>query len=586
MSEIKRIPYGVSDFQSIQRENQYYVDKTMFIPKIERTNFVFLIRPRRFGKSLLLTMLQYYYDIRYRDKFPEIFHDTWIFENETKNRGQYLCLYFNFSAVSKTIDDLEENFNTYCNQVINHFVEIYRDYIPEKSAEIVKSYTKLPDKLNALSIQLSTVEQKVYIFIDEYDNFTNTLIADLKTDDYHKITHGTGFYRDFFTQLKACTSGVGACLERLFITGVSPITMDDLTSGFNIGNNISLDIDYNNILGFTEKDVKNMIDYYYNALQINIDKIKCFEILKIWYDDYRFTENATNTIFNSDGVIYFIDNLIRTNAFPTYLIDDNLKMDYKKLHYLVIQDQKLNGNFNILNKIIDNNGITSFVKKSFPIKEIKQAENFNTLLYFLGLLTFSGETKNDIPYLKIPNESIRRMIYEYIKKSFETAMGFNIKIDQFSTLISDMAFKGDFKPAIQFIANEIKNQTKIRDYTTGENLIKIYYLVYLYFIDYYTPATEEEMNKGFADLVLKPNTFKFPNMKYAYMIEFKYLKATDSDKEINSILKNAKQQMKKYIMNENTKKLMNLEPNGKIILKKIVVIFKTWEMVACDEGEA
>jgi hypothetical protein len=247
-------------------------------------------------------------------------------------------------------------------------------------------------------VGLSNSEIKIYILIDEYDNFANGLLANHGPEIYRKLTHEAGFFKLFFNNLKLATTGVGSCVERIFITGVSPVTMDDVTSGFNIGNNISLDGRFNNILGFSEQEVTEMVEYY---LPVGITpppttvetpymaSLLC-SIMKQWYDNYVFSSESNDSVYNTDGVLYFLNKTVSAKQITSELIDENLRLDYQKLRYLVLEEKKLNGNFSVLTEIIENGGISSKIKKSFPFDRISYETNFISLLYFLGLLTFSG----------------------------------------------------------------------------------------------------------------------------------------------------------------------------------------------------
>ncbi|MCL2065048.1 MAG: AAA family ATPase, partial [Candidatus Cloacimonetes bacterium] len=316
MERIKTIQYGISSFADISERNAYYVDKTMFIPDIARTPFNFLIRPRRFGKSMFLSMLALYYDIANKNNFDTLFKGTWIHEHQTEERGKYLVLYLDFSAVVQAEDDLQKSFNDYCNIKIRGFLKKYKDIIPEYIQELTNETNIANQKLQILAEELSGTNQKFYIFIDEYDNFTNALLSEEGAELYQKITCQNGFFKDFFRSLKSLTSGMRPTLSRLFMTGVSPITLDDVSSGFNIGTNISLMPKFNNILGFTEKDVSDIFDYYINAGQYPLNKNKAMHLLNKWYNNYIFSENKTESVYNTDGVIYFLISTINENIFP------------------------------------------------------------------------------------------------------------------------------------------------------------------------------------------------------------------------------------------------------------------------------
>ncbi|HOD54435.1 MAG TPA: AAA family ATPase, partial [Candidatus Cloacimonadota bacterium] len=570
------------------KQNDYYVDKTMFIPLIEATPFVFLIRPRRFGKSLFLSTLQAYYDIKYKDRFEALYRDTWILSNPTDERGKYLALYFNFSAVLKDKDKVQDDFNNYCNIEIETFLDKYKEYIPEQIIQKVNCQETAHEKLHILASKLREHDCKIYLFIDEYDNFTNTLLTDFGEGEYKRITRQAGYFKQFFTNLKLLTSGTGSGLARLFITGVSPVTMDDVTSGFNLGDNISISPAFNNILGFTDSDVHEILDYYISVGELKLDKEKALQTMRKWYNNYQFSEECENPVYNTDAVLYFVKEAIRDRKIPSQLIDDNLRMDYGKLQYLIIQDNSLNGNFKRLTEIINNGGIPSEIKKSFPFDQITQQDNFISLLYFFGLLSYSGTYVEGLPFLHIPNETIKQMVFEYIRRSFENACGFSVQMYELLLLVRKMAYRGEFKEAFEFIENQIKKQSSLRDFIDGETFVKAFYLSFLNIYDFYISASEEEMNKGYADLIMKPFYIKYKDIKFAYLIELKYIKRSVKDKEFEELLQQkiqeAKSQLGQYSEDEYERQMLGLPPYGMVTLKKVIIVFHGWELAYCEEN--
>jgi len=560
----------------------------MFIPLIEATPFVFLIRPRRFGKSLFLSTLQAYYDIKYKDRFEALYRDTWILSNPTDERGKYLALYFNFSAVLKDKDKVQDDFNNYCNIEIETFLDKYKEYIPEQIIQKVNCQETAHEKLHILASKLREHDCKIYLFIDEYDNFTNTLLTDFGEGEYKRITRQAGYFKQFFTNLKLLTSGTGSGLARLFITGVSPVTMDDVTSGFNLGDNISISPAFNNILGFTDSDVHEILDYYISVGELKLDKEKALQTMRKWYNNYQFSEECENPVYNTDAVLYFVKEAIRDRKIPSQLIDDNLRMDYGKLQYLIIQDNSLNGNFKRLTEIINNGGIPSEIKKSFPFDQITQQDNFISLLYFFGLLSYSGTYVEGLPFLHIPNETIKQMVFEYIRRSFENACGFSVQMYELLLLVRKMAYRGEFKEAFEFIENQIKKQSSLRDFIDGETFVKAFYLSFLNIYDFYISASEEEMNKGYADLIMKPFYIKYKDIKFAYLIELKYIKRSVKDKEFEELLQQkiqeAKSQLGQYSEDEYERQMLGLPPYGMVTLKKVIIVFHGWELAYCEEN--
>lgn len=311
----KMLPYGLTDFIRIRHEDYYYVDKTRYIELIERMpSFLFLLRPRRFGKSLFLTMLETYYDLRYADRFEELFGDLYIGKHPTRLHNQYLVLRFNFSAVNDRLEEIEESFNKYCCMVMRTFVWANEKVFGKEVWDTVNRDETKP------GLMLSAIERyaaakggiRIYLLIDEYDNFTNTILSSYGKDRYRSVTHGDGFIRSFFNAIKVATTAPGASLERLFITGVSPITMDDVTSGFNIGTNVSMDADFNNVVGFSELEVREMLTYYKKegVLEGNVNEV--LEVMKPWYDNYCFSPDCLDKpMYNSDMTLYFLNNYMR-----------------------------------------------------------------------------------------------------------------------------------------------------------------------------------------------------------------------------------------------------------------------------------
>jgi hypothetical protein len=583
MKKIKNIPYGVGDFESLQSKHDYYVDKTMFIPQVEKTRFNFLIRPRRFGKTLFLSMLETYYDINKKERFEEFYHDTWILKNPTEYKNSYLILYFNFSVVNPDIDKVEDSFTNYCNSEIGAFLRKYAHFLGKDIIDRVSGKKQPADKINEIFVSLKTIGKAMFLLIDEYDNFANTIISRHGQHEYQKLTHDEGFFRYFFNVLKGGASGSGSGLDRMFITGVSPITMDDVTSGFNIGNNISLNENMNGALGFTDEDVDEIIDYYKDVGVFKFNKTETKQIMSEWYNNYVFSEDSSTKMYNTDMVLYYMKEANGSSRPPRYLIDENVRIDYGKLRHLITIGNQLNGNFNILKDIVANGGIASNIVKSFPYEKLTDRDNFVSLLYYFGLLSFNG-TSLGKPYLSIPNNTIRQLMYSYIREAYEHVGAFKVDIFKLDNIISHMAYSGDWKQLFTFIADEINKQTKIRDFIEGEKVVQTFFLAYLNIIDVYDALTEEEADKGYADLVLKPFFYKYHDAKFGYLIELKYISRNKFTEELkNEKIEVSKIQLAKYSNNDSLKKIMHRPPYGNVEMKKLIVVFNGWEMVYREE---
>ena len=316
MDDTRPILYGVADYAQMRKANAWFVDRTAKIRDLEATRYAMFLRPRRFGKSLLASILEAYYDVRYADRFDEFFSGTDIGENPTDERGKYLVLRFDFSAVSKDASKVQDDFNDYASRCCNAFARCYRDRLPEGLANRILDASDVGKKFNEITVSLRGTDFKLYVIIDEYDNFTNTILAEYGQAAYDELCHGDGFFKDFFTRLKAATSGTEAPVTRLFITGVSPVTMDDVTSGFNIGTNISLDPQFADFTGFRHDDLRAIADYY--APRCGFDADKAYNVALAWYDNYRFGSADAPALANTTLVLSLFGHLWRTKQFPCW----------------------------------------------------------------------------------------------------------------------------------------------------------------------------------------------------------------------------------------------------------------------------
>lgn len=328
-NDFKRIPYGISNFKQVQEENLYLVDKTMFFERMERAgNFLFLVRPRRFGKSLFLNMLEAYYDINEKDNFQELFKGLYVAEHPTENRNKYLVMHLDFSKVQGNVDHIAESLNDYMSLQCDLFALKYKKYYPEELTQLLQESKTGSSKLNLLGDLGRMVGLKLYLIVDEYDNFTNDILNVRGQQAYQELTHGTGVYRELFKKFKPM-------FDRIIMLGVAPITLDDLTSGYNIALNMTIDQRFNQMLGFSEDEVRQMIRYYkeVGAIKPEVTEDSIIADIKPWYDNYCFAEESFGTepsMFNSDMVCYYMSTLVNTGRKPKEMVDPNTKTDYKK----------------------------------------------------------------------------------------------------------------------------------------------------------------------------------------------------------------------------------------------------------------
>lgn len=577
----KMIPYGITDFIRIRQENYYYIDKTMFIEKLERQpSYLFLIRPRRFGKSLTLAMLEAYYDIKYADRFEELFGGLYIGEHPTPLHNKYLVLRLNFSEIISNLDEVEQSFNIYCCNKLLQFVYKYEDLFGKEIWERVKGTEQSPG--NFLSAISTYASEKgglpIYLLIDEYDNFTNTILSTYGTDSYRKATHGEGFIRGFFNVIKASTTGTGAALQRLFVTGVSPVTMDDVTSGFNIGTNISMNPYFNALVGFSQQETIDMVTYYRNEGLFAETVEEMMAVMKPNYDNYCFCESRlTDCMFNSDMVLYFMNHYFTNGVSPDELVDPNIRTDFNKLLYLIRLDHGLNDNFSVIKEIAEKGEIVCDIATHFSALDMTNIENFKSLLFYFGLLSIKGTDDWGTPILQVPNLVVREQLFNFLIKGYQKSDIFKIDFTEIANLMKDMG-SGNWQPLFQYLSDAIRSQSRIREYIEGEAHIKGFLLAYLGMFRYYELYPEYEMNKGFADFYFKPSPAAPVTPPYVYLLEVKYCKAGSSDAEVRSLANEAHEQLLRYSEDEM---VAQARSSGK--LKLITIVWRSWELALMEE---
>ena len=580
MENVKRIPYGVSDFVDIIKRNQYYVDKTMYIPKLEEeADSLFFIRPRRFGKSLLLSMMCAYYDINQSDRFEELFGKLWIGSHPTPYRGKFQVLFLDFSKIGGDIKDLKENFNNYCNIRLDNFIERYkRAYRPE-IVEKIKSAPTAVDKLNMIDTEAKDANMQLYLIIDEYDNFTNVVLNEHGEKVYWALTHAKGFYREVFKMFKGM-------FTRIFMTGVSPVTLDDLTSGFNIGWHISTKPAFNQMLGFSTEDVREMFEYFKSAGKVrpDCDVESVIAEMMPWYDNYCFSEDALRTqsrVFNCDMVLYYLRNYIETGESPRQMIDPNTKTDYNKMKKL-LQLDKLDGNRKgVIYEIAEQGEIISNLETTFPAETLTNPKMFVSLLFYYGMLTIKG-THGSRLMLGIPNNNVRKQYYEYLFEQYEEKA--SLDTNQLEDYFYDMAYDGKWHDALQFLADSYAKVSSVRDGIEAERNIQGFFMAYLNLNAYYMTAPELELNHGYCDFFLLPDLTHYAS-KHCYILELKLIPKKEKgmsqetyEAAIQQQWDAAEVQIKHYAEAPRVEALRQGTQ-----LHKIIMQFNGWKLFRMDE---
>ena len=545
------IPYGRSAFPSIRRDGCLYVDKTRFLRELEKERYVFFIRPRRFGKSLWLAMLECYYDRTQKDDFNALFAGTDIGDEPTANRSRYLVVYFDFSAFNHQLATLAQRFEEYCFRQLRDALRRNSDLFDDEAMRDILGHPSIAGKLDELFLRSRESGVPVYVMVDEYDHFANTVLAHEGDEAYQSLTHGSGFYRSFFAALKAGTSRAGS-IERLFVTGVSPITMDDVTSGFNIGTNVSLEPRFNEMLGFTEDEVSDILATYHRLGALHESADEALAVMREWYNGYRFAEEADRELYNTDMVLHYLRYSIANQRRPNELIDHNIRIDYGKLrHLLVVSRQasqpELNGNFDLLRHVVAEERVNSRISDSFPLERLAERENFLSMLHFFGLLSIRG-TARGMPVLGIPNQTVKHLLYGFLRDAYRDAGLFAVDFYELEGMLRDMAYDGAWHPTIEFLAAAIARHTGIRDYIAGEKVLQGFLAAYLSLADCFVFHSEKELNGGYADICLEPHLASYPDMRHGYVVELKYLKQNErSDSRIDAAAGRAVEQLRQYL---------------------------------------
>ncbi|MDY4851820.1 MAG: AAA family ATPase, partial [Prevotella sp.] len=433
------------------------------------------------------------------------------------------------------------------------------------------------EQLDYIYNECDRVGLKIYLFIDEYDHFTNHILSDAtRLDEYRGETHGTGYLRTFFDTIKA---GTDSSIERVFITGVSPVTLDDLTSGFNIGTNYSLANGFNEMVGFTEEEVREMLTYYSRHYEFNHSVDELIEIMKPYYDNYCFALKAygKTTMYNSNMVLSFLFKYIDEGCeLPLQMLDDNIRVDYNKLRMLIRKDKEFAHDASIIQTLVSKGYVTGELKEGFPAEDIANNDNFLSLLYYFGMVTIGGFYRGK-PKFVIPNEVVREQVYTYLLDNYHDNHLYTDK-DRLSLLEENMAYDGEFKPFFQFIADSIYTFASQRDRQKGESFVHGYTLALTSLCCYYRPISELDNQNGYADVFLCPRCEIYKDMEHSYIIELKYLKSQATEAEVKAAVKQAEAQVCRYA------ETVNVNDNiGHTTLHKVYVVYRGVEMMACDE---
>ncbi len=572
MGQYKLLPYGISDYAQVKREGLFMVDKTMYLERMERTgHFLFLIRPRRFGKSLFLSMMESYYDIEAKDKFDLLFGDTYVGSHPTPERNEYQVLRLDFSITGGNIDELRENVYGYIDVMYGMFVSKYANYYPEGYEEGFKQQKSTSDRMNYVHAMIKRFQKKAYLIVDEYDNFTNNVLNKHGEAVYHAMTHAEGFYRELFKRFKPS-------FTRILMMGVSPVTMDDVTSGYNIASALTLDEQFNEMLGFSDEDVRQIIRYYNEAGAFSLDEEETLEAMRPWYDGYCFSEYAdvkNHHVFNTDMVLYYLKSFLNNGREPADKIDPNTKTDYAKLDRIVRLDKIEGDRKGVLLEIAQNGFTYGRVKRSFPANQLTDPNMFTSLLFYYGMVTIKG-MRGAQCILGIPNNNVREPYYNYMLVEYNKIH--TIDQSRLTASFDDAALDGTWQPMMECICRQYHDTTSVRSLIEGERNLQGFMNALLTLNPYYLTCPEVELNHGYCDFFLMPDLKRYPDIRHSYIIELKYLPMTATDADAEKQWNEAEEQIRGYARGKVVRQM-----TGGTELHLVIAQIKGYDLLKLDK---
>ena len=578
MAKTLKIPYGIKDFKRIREEGYYYVDKTAFIRRMEeRDSFVFFVRPRRMGKSLFVETLYRYYDVNEKANFRKLFGGLDVGENPTKNANKYHVLALDFSIVDRGVGlTLEERFERYLGSCLSDFLYRYRAVYGD---DFVREVSPKPaaEKFSDIALRARMGGFQIYLIIDEYDNFTNAMLRDEANADYRAVTHGAGFYRNWFKAFKEACS-------RIFMTGVSPVTMDDLTSGFNIAANLTQLPAFNAMAGFSEAEVVKMYaDFKGTGGFTDGDPAEIVKSIKPWYDGYCFStaQIGKECVFNSDMALYYLKALVDDGQPPENMVDVNIKTDYEKLKIIAdIQRRQCGdgGNVGVLpvtEQLAATGEISFDLVESFPADKISDLANFHSLFHYYGIVSMQGRREGQTVF-KIPNVCVRRQLFDYLRDAYRRTRTPDWM--EWSRLASAFAYRGEYEPFLKRLAQDYAETTPVRGGLQGEIRVQGYMQAEFGHLKFYLLAPEMELSRGFCDFCLFPERVHYGDVLHSYIVELKYAGKDATDEEMAAKVGEAKAQLAKYRADRAVPSLAR-----GTTLHQIVYVFRGAELHTLDE---
>ncbi len=558
---MKKLSNGISNYEELIEENYYYVDKTKYIEYLENLTapYIMFLRPRKFGKTLFTSVLENYYDILKADKFEKLFGETYIGKNPTNLRNSYCILKFNFSGIDTT--DEETTIQGFKEKVILGI----KDFVGKYKLDFYINENQTSEGMLGSIIQSFRIQkpnEKIYVIIDEYDHFANELLG-FHTDNFKTLVSKNKKVRKWYEILKEGTETV---VNRIFITGVVPITLDSLTSGFNISKDITRDSRFNEMVGFTKEDLIQIM----NTQEIKKEEQETLlPIMKENYDGYKFSLEAKEKMYNSNMCLYFLNEYVGFNKIPKKLVDVNITSDYSKLERVLATCTNENKK-DIITKTISREGIITDITEKFNPEIGFGEKEFASMLFYLGYLTIDGE-EFQMPKLQIPNKVMEEIYADYFIQMINKEVKIEVN-NTYAQIVAEVALEGKIEKITELLHKYLNNLSN-RDFQNfDEKYVKILFYSIAMNLKIFSIKSEMEVQRKYPDLLLIP---KDTTKNYqAVIIEFKYLKKNEASK-LEEKKEEARKQIIEYSEYEDIKKIPNLNKyiivavNDEIYVEKI-----------------
>jgi hypothetical protein len=541
-----KIPYGQSYFKGLITENYFYQDRTTFISTLEQwySKYLVFLRPRRFGKSLFISTLHHYYGLEHKEDFEKLFGNLHVGKNPTALANNFLILRFEFSRIdTSTHERTYDGFLMNTLMAASDFYANYEQFFTADQRKFTLAQTSPESVIKSIFsvVKANNVPYKIYLLIDEYDHFANELLS-FDIDRFKQNVSRNGFVRKFYESLKTATGD--GIIDRLFITGVSPITMDSLTSGFNISDNISVNSVFNELMGFTETEVLEML----HKSSISKDVMpEMMDDLRDWYDGYNFSGKSTKLLYNPDMVLYFLKEYSISSSYPDEMLDVNIMSDYRKIQSIF----KIGGaeieKFELLEELVKKGYADFPLTRLYNMEAPFSNDDFLSLLFYMGLLTVK-EIRSSTWRFEIPNYVIRKLFFEYFTAIFLEKTKFAKSHSPIIKSIDDLVNDANPEPFLKIVEYVLAENHSNRDELSyGEKHLQTLIIGLLFPYKAFQIHSEYESKKGYPDIFLEKMPGKL--MNYEIVLELKYVKKSKAD-TVDGIVEASKTQLKSYMHSE------------------------------------